>query len=1439
MAFDNRRTYLCYNNRDLIRDGFIRTFVEKEFIPVSTFNLNRLKNPPKGVTYILDRDKITGEIISVRERKKLLPASKIKVEIDFSKVMKNAVSHPYTPGSLSFSPLVSIVTPLLSPIGFGGITSGFTEITFHILEAKTEINQAIIVTQEILDNKSLDFDGYPLSVFGIVTEHNEVLKVPITSPPTELKTVVAEYKEKHPQARFRINSSGETEAYIGLDFTSEQVRVLGKFSQGAYSGAARKRIDGATDSRGLFGGKADAELHIVEKKGESNLEEDREVVLFDGQKSIFDTIIRDGRKIKFRGDNFDANQPGEYPYDIKGAYNIDATDKKIRINTTGLKLKDTLYITYSIVDGGRYVRQNLEHKGTIGQSPTYGIIGFMGAIGSEVNAFDYQMREWKVPPLPKGIKESNIDKVAEGYIKDEDYKLTMDEFLIIDKEQREWEANSKNEGDFDLKNKASKIEGWRLSEAILYGKVKKFFAADYRGILYFNNMTVVVLYPRSNIRDQGWFTTYLESLEFTNPTGPPDPVDPIDKDGNSKLTYLSSDLEKKIEDNIDLGRLPGFLFDTSEITNSLLFDREKIHYYRPFANALKKVSLYNKDQNDTGIGIVSLDLLTLLCPNIISSIIQELVKGETVTYKEYDFSKFSPSCLGSLNLDYYDLSYGIFESVNAQSVKNYNCEDPLDIHSYTYFSNNYDAMNEGPGAWYDQGYIENELFEWRPDGGTIESYWKVETPYFCGDFSRSSRVYIEKMAGDSLDNYSWIYVDTEPSIPQNISSDVNFNSSSLMLVFKDENVHNSLCYHKIRDSYFEEYFPLVKTDKTRTHQRDTYDHDKDFIVGQNRILGDIPSYSYGIPITDDLYKICSSGEENFWFIKNLLVDTWGDGTSFGLDFSDDIPKAAIPFDWSLKRLRVNFSYTNTTILDIDKYVSFYFEGSESSISNYKVSEPTIAGNSYSFTVIINYYHSGPLQFLGKFWKKVTINEVNAIFARGNDEGILPQHLNIDEYKIDYGQNAVVYDGQGRMMVFYANEKTSNIDVAISESDGVEWFVHASLIRLTSSETATLPYVIKGATSSCLNLFYILNGSFLMHKRIDSSLFIDEDITVKPVIPETYAVGDYDMSLEDPDRAYWGGYTTDGSLIRKTPSYFIAGDAEDQYFKEQKEAVEKIKDFNSSLTVNNANKKMCFRFLFSGDEAQMKDIFVESPYAVYLSGSGNMRLFLISNGKLSIKRSRDLYSWYYDIYEQVIHKNYVDDKLNKGFPEEMSNIQIVRNDNNKNIISILYVYNKMLFVRHFQTNTLFAWYDLDNNLHDEQMKSVLEITDKDLSVSPPKERTKNIPIFLVGTIPDEIKKTIIYDIENNISPINSDLFFYFPYKDPDEPSNKEKNKEMVNRFNENFAIDVDTQSYGVTTSVGLMRIFYRDNFGNINGILVDALHEPILETMNIFRGNSSK
>ncbi len=1334
MSFDNRRTYLCYDVRDLIRDGYIWNTITKEYSP-DEFNLSRLDNPPKGVVYIVERDEQTNKIISILEKKKLLPANKIKVEIDFSKVMKNAVTHPISPGSISFSPMVSMIAvPMLAPIGFGGISTGITYITFHILRSETKINYPVTVTQEILDTGILNLDGYPLSVFGIV------------------KGVYIE--------------NGEQDQIFGLDFDendpNKNPEKIGKYSDGAWQGTRRKRIDGATGNDGLFGQTGEPEIKF-------------ENVVRNGQKQLFIKIVKDKRKLKFRADNYDASGGKDYPYQLSGVEGIDATDKQIRIDTSDLTLGDKIFVTLNIASD-RYVRQNLSHTGKIAQGNTIGIVGFRGAIASDVDAWNYEICSWIVPLLPSGINIYNIDEIDSYYIEDSDYKIPISDFIEIDRQRRE-------NPNLNIESMADQIEGWRLSESISTKYVKKFWGADYRGIfLYDDNASpkVQIIFEVSKIKDQQWFVNYLESLDFTYPTGP--------KDENGDNTYLPSDLTQKIENHIDLSDdQPGFLFDISEIANSILFDREKIPYYRPFADAIKNMSPYTSENEKSGIGIINLDLL-------------EVVENS------------SNIELKDVPLRYYDLSFAYFEDSNTRPQKTYSCEDSYAIRAYNYWSESLDGstLEGGMGAWYDVDYIDNELFEWRPEGGNIESYWRLETPYFCGQFPRGTRIYIEKMFGPSLDNFSWIYTDTQPFTPHNISLDNNDNIDTSILVFNDENVHQGLCYHQLESDLVDVQLQSLKVDKDKSHVKEDYSHDNYLVIGQNRIIGDRINYSNGIPIVDDITRVCEYGDDKQYWFSEILYE---DGISnYGLDFNADLPQINIPSYWFFRSLKVEFVWQNAASLsEIDKDMSFYFEGTNSSISNYRISlVPEDSSGRMKLSIKMNYYYGSPLKLYGKFWKQASINKIEGRFTSINYEKN-EKRLSLADYKIESGQSAVAYDGTGRILVFYANEETDNIDVSISDTDGERWVIHKNLIRLIKGETATLPFVLKDhIDSNYIHLFYVLNDSFLMYKIIDTSMFIYEDAFINYQVPNSYEVGDYDRSLEDPEREYWGNYTEQGVWIRRSPSYFIEGNAEDPYFQKQMKIRGELYLDNQSVLVSDSQKQQIPRFDFSGQISEMKHAFHGEPYTVILDNEGFLKLFFINeNGNLSVKTSNNYYSWIYDIENVVIHKNYIDEELNKGLPTEIHNIQIVRDDYQNDVLSVLYFHNGMLFLRNFFSNLIFPWYDSNGNKHDSQSREHLELS----------ENSDNRPIFLVGRIPDKIKETKLKELNDGINNSQSSLYIQFNY-----------DKDLIENFDEKFSIDEDTQVFAYTTNKGQMRIFYKDSLGNLNGIMVDSYESPTLEVM---------
>ena len=166
----------------------------------------------------------------------------------------------------------------------------------------------------------------------------------------------------------------------------------------------------------------------------------------------------------------------------------------------------------------------------------------------------------------------------------------------------------------------------------------------------------------------------------------------------------------------------------------------------------------------------------------------------------------------------------------------------------------------------------------------------------------------------------------------------------------------------------------------------------------------------------------------------------------------------------------------------------------------------------------------------------------------------------------------------------------------------------------------------------------------MYKRINTDLLVYDDAFVEYDVPSSYNVGDYDQDLDDPEKEYWGDYSAEGKALRRGASYFIAGSSDDSYFIDQLLIRDNLRLDNESI--EEIKKKQTPRFEFSGNTANMVDSFKGDPYAVYLDNPGALRLFVLSDGKLSVKRSSDYFSWEYDVQEQIIHKTYIDDKLNK-------------------------------------------------------------------------------------------------------------------------------------------------------------------------------------------------
>jgi hypothetical protein len=905
-----------------------------------------------------------------------------------------------------------------------------------------------------------------------------------------------------------------------------------------------------------------------------------------------------------------------------------------------------------------------------------------------------------------------------------------------------------------------------------------FWAADYRGIVLTSSLKgySIIVFEREKIRDQEWFTEYLNNLDFIEKHVTY--VNVNDEEGNLLLdsngdplleeVVVVDNVEVKIEDGLNLYEVTGLLYDTSEVNDTLVLDKNKIPYYRPFALALKEVTSYNKDIPLTGIGLSVLDIagvdlsyVVRVNPINISEDIKEFTEDQLaicdLSFSEFDYSKIRPR------------SFDNCEGDITPIVDYYNCS--------TY------APGSSSGISFSSGYIDNSVFEWRPSGGYLDSMWLFSSPYYCGAFTKKTRIHVEFMGGDSINHWSWIYASSVPVSPDTISLDNNTFNDSSFITFREENIHNASVYHKFEDGVFDQTRKLTSIDDTNSSLPSVYNYEENRWIGYNRMMGDAPSYSSGSLVENAKSAICydSNGidKDSVYKVLDFLE---GD---YGLNWDDEPPTLNINSNILVKEIRILYKLkTSDAISETDKEVSFDFGSSSGVIDRirmpveYASITETLKEPFLSRTINCKYYWSEEqtLRLHGKFWDYIDIEEFYAVVIDTTDTSI----NDFNQYKADGGQTSIIVDGGGRLLLFYEDEFYGNISVMISPDNGREWVKHENLIWLLEGETASLPYAIKDPQTYSIHLFYLLNDSFIMYKDIPSDMFECADL-FKTYVPP-YA---YDSSSED--QLGLEIYSESGKLIRNSPSYFVAGNKEENFYQDQMEITQDLKE-----------KNYFYRFDFVGDESELDEDFFGDAFTVYVDNSGTKRLIYTSFNKVYIKTSGDFKSWRYQVKGIQLHKNFLTEELDEGDDVEIKNIQVLRNYDDNDTLSLLYFSNGMLLMRNFHSNTLGATGIIPpGSIGIDEVVKELELT----------ENSKNKPIFLVGQIPDDIKD-------------------HWGQPELSIQSNYPEGSE--NKFNHEYALDDDTQVGTYAMAGGLSRIFYKDSIGNLRAILLNGRELPMPE-----------
>ena len=327
-------------------------------------------------------------------------------------------------------------------------------------------------------------------------------------------------------------------------------------------------------------------------------------------------------------------------------------------------------------------------------------------------------------------------------------------------------TNFQTYGSEDIEIRSS----WRLFD--VYNS-EHFYILDRRGISIYNNGNVEVIFPAEKIKDQDWFNKYLEDNDITD-----------------------HDL---IIDNFGKRNL---VFDISEHSNSLLYDRNKLPFHKMFAEALQNVSKFTDKENE-GIGICQLDMFR----------------------HKSNYSNFVFESRNEVE-NYFDLSLSEFQLDKK-------------IGSYSVTS---DCALGGTGSYYDPSEPSNTTnFSIPFSPASVLTEWLMRTPVHFNSFSKTTRVFVERFFSPGGDKNSYIFVRTYVK-DSNMSLSRKFDYSNYKTYFYNG---NTLAYHNFKD-----IISLKDTNrksKINNNFEETIDLEKNNI-GVNRLIGNAPSYQNGYQV---------------------------------------------------------------------------------------------------------------------------------------------------------------------------------------------------------------------------------------------------------------------------------------------------------------------------------------------------------------------------------------------------------------------------------------------------------------------------------------------------------------------------------------------------------------------------------------------------------------
>jgi hypothetical protein len=657
---------------------------------------------------------------------------------------------------------------------------------------------------------------------------------------------------------------------------------------------------------------------------------------------------------------------------------------------------------------------------------------------------------------------------------------------------------------------------------------------------------------------------------------------------------------------------------------------------------------------------------------------------------------------------------------------------------------------------------------------TIQADMFIRTPFFFERFGDDARVYVERFSPQlplSRDGGIWVF-SSPAAFGQRMTVDEHPYNKLSYLVFNKDNAdgESTLRYFEFEDSILRSQLQRTDLDPSsaeRIHEAanlDDLEQSDINVIGYDLLLGNQPGYSGGREISTDAGRIAlgkmTPAEA---YSKSRLLFTQSDGaTSVTVSGLGGAKTKSIVLKYRIKR----------EFLDSpERLFSIIFPNEELVIDN--IALPWVgqfsADRVETLVIDTRNYSDEVFRLSGSILQFVDFETIEAVTI--NDEAY-------EVAKVISSISSTCFDRSGNWYVFYEDERavegdfgdqpgevdeggSKEISCLISPDEGETWLDYKGVVQGVDSDDIKTPFVVVDQKANVIHLFFILNDA-LMHKEINPKLFDASDAFKAYKRPITF------NATSDPLVGI-AHFTEAGQKMRQTPLHVVIGNVSGEYLSDQL-------GISSGRRSNGLNP----RIVLNGDRLDFEEGFASQDYYAFQDKKGGLSVVYAVNGGVYVRVSNDEGKTWEEAYQRegegdvFIHQN-----SDVQEPREVAQLGGIY-DPETGALNLAYVVDEMIFTKSFDGSV----FSRDNLFLEQNLAA---------------ESSDSQPIFIVGSIPDDVRNSII----SGQTPIK------FPYP-----------LSAAAIFDDTMGISDNLPPVGYVSSSGIVRMFYKDSFGNIRGLCYD-------------------